>query len=382
MTPSHPSKGFVLEGGKYHLAEALHNAFKLRIRCPSCEGNLREPGFIRDQSGKSGLNGQQRRAWACQRSNSRSNKGPNCRRATCTKYINLAIQQLDKGQFADVLEQVCQKFPPEQEEYAALQGYCNSDISPSMTSSLPSQNLPSKRKAEEELPVREKKARHAQIQERQESSGPDMSSLQSTLQHLESMIEMSETWQKQLRMLTIFLTSSSPPQPTPSSETPSWSSPGLAPKHIFSSDATIPCTYPEDELSSSTPNPSSDSTKLVKVDLSSLMTEPPLKSTSPLKVYVGAAVFKRSYDPTPPTDIHSSPPIPPAKLSSDPMDRVRALVQRFKQARVDPRTATDKRRAIRREARAEGLLASFQSLLKQGDPPSDPISELKCSNPR
>jgi hypothetical protein len=399
MAPPRPPKDFVHEGGKYHLADALHNTFRFKIRCPDCIGNPRKPGFNKDEAGKGGKDGQARRQWACQYSSARSTSIAGCSRVSCTEYIELARKQLDPTQFAEVLERVCQEFPPEREEYAALQGYSNTDISQSIThptpaSSLASQNLPRKRKAEEELPFLDKTTRHSQIQERQDSRGPDTSSLQSTLHHLESMIEISKTWQKQHQMLTIFLASSSPPQPTPSSEAPSWSSPSLAPERIFSSDATIPCTYPEDELSSSPPNPSSDSTKSVKVDLSS--SEPPSKSTGPVRVYVGAAVFGRSYDsalptqarssspppassscPTLPADIHSSPPILPVKLSSDPMDRVRDLIRQFKQARSNPITATERRRAIRQQARAEGLLASFQSLLKQDL--STPNPELKCS---
>jgi hypothetical protein len=98
-------------------------------------------------------------------------------------------------------------------------------------------------------------------------------------------------------------------------------------------------------------------------------------------------VLKRSHDstsatqpqsssPPPASDIDSSPVIPPVKLSSDPMDRVRALVQRFKQARSNPATATEQRRTIRQQARAEGLHVSFQSLLKQDVSTSNP--KLKC----
>ncbi|KUJ06206.1 uncharacterized protein LY89DRAFT_678976 [Mollisia scopiformis] len=308
---------FVLEGGKFHLADALFNSFKFKIRCPNCVGNPLKPRFIKDEA--------------------------------------------------------------EQEEYAALQGYCNLGTTHTTpASSLGSQTLPRKRKADEELPFLDKTTRHSQAQERRESSGPNTSSLQSTLQHLESMIEMSKTWQEQHRMLTIFLTSSSPPQPTPSCETPSWSSPSLAPKHIFSSDASIPCTYPEDELSSSPPNPSSDSTKPINVDLSSSMPkpEPQSKSTSPVKVYVRSAVFKRSYDPAPPTDIPSSSPVsPPPDRPFDPINRARELVQQFKQARADPATATEKRRAIRQQARTDGVYSNFQALLNQ----SAPNPELKCS---
>jgi hypothetical protein len=383
MGSPHPPH-FVLEGGKFHFAEALFNSFKFKIRCPYCIGNHLKPGFIKDEAGKGGKDGQSRRMWRCQRSNSRTATGP-CSRATCTEYISLARKQLDQTQFAEVLERVCQSFPPEQAEFAALQGYSNLESSlptttlTTSTSSLASQTLPKKRKAEEELPFLDKTARHSQTQKRQESTESDTASLQSTLQHLESMIEMSKTWQEQHRMLTIFLTSSSPPQPTPSSQTPSWSSPSLAPKRMFSSDATIPCTYPDDELSSSPPNPSSDPAQLAKVDSSCLMPDPPSKSTSPVKVYVSAAVFKRSYDPVLPTDIQSSSPIPPPpNCSSNPISRARELVQQFKQARADPATATEKRRAIRQQAKTDGVYSNFQALLNQGHH-STSTPELKCS---
>jgi hypothetical protein len=39
---------------------------------------------------------------------------------SCTEYIDLARKQLDDTQFNDVLQRVCQKFPPEQEDYATL----------------------------------------------------------------------------------------------------------------------------------------------------------------------------------------------------------------------------------------------------------------------
>lgn len=392
MALPHPPKDFVLEGGKYHLAEALFNAFKFKIRCPHCVGNPREAGFIKDQGGKGGPDGQRRRLWTCQRSNSRRATIGRCSRASCTEYIDLAIQQLQPTQFTELLDGVCQRFPPERDEYAALQGYANLDpgvsTSPSTpVSSLLSQTLSRKRKAEEELLGPEKTTRHAQIQERRESSGPDSSTLQSTLQHLESLLEMSKTWQEQHKMLTIFLTSSSPPQPTPSSQTPSWSSPSLAPERVFSSDATVPCTYPEDELSSSPLSPSSDATKSVKGEPSSSIPERPSKCAGPVRAYVGAAVLERSHDstpathlqsssPPPATDIDASPVIPPVKLSSDPMDRVRALVQRFQQAGSHPATATQQRRTIRQQARAEGLHTSFQSLLKQDVSTLNP--KLKC----
>lgn len=47
-----PHSRFLAEGGKFHLAEALFNACKFKIRCPDCPGNLIQPGFIKDVAGK------------------------------------------------------------------------------------------------------------------------------------------------------------------------------------------------------------------------------------------------------------------------------------------------------------------------------------------
>src|SRR6266699_613541 len=106
---------FHIEGGKFHLAEALFDSFKFKVRCPQCAGNPRDPGFIKDQGGKSGPNQERRRLWGCQRSNSRNTTSPRCGRVTCTEYINLASKQLDQAQFTSALERVIQTFPPDQE---------------------------------------------------------------------------------------------------------------------------------------------------------------------------------------------------------------------------------------------------------------------------
>jgi hypothetical protein len=397
MGRSHPSE-FVIEGGKFHLAEALFDAFKFKVRCLRCVGNLRKQGFIKEQAGKRGPNGERRRYWGCQYSSSSANSA-NCSRISCTEYISQARQQLKDDEFRGILEQVCQRFQPHQDQYRALQAYASQDTESQAnlyaTSCKPvssPQTLPQKRKAEDEPPVPNKAARHTQVLKGKESSASDSLSLQSTLQHLASLLEMSKTWQKQHEMLTIFLASSSPPQPTPSSQTPSWPSPTLAPKHSFSSDATIPCTYPEDELSSSSLNPPPEPTEPVQEDPSSSIYEPPSASTSrasPLKVYVGAAVLNPaaqtkvdSASPSytiPPTEFQSSPPA--QNRSFDPIQRVKVLVQRFKQARMDPATATEKRRGIRQQAKAEGVLPAFQALLKQEDPTLPPPHhpELKRS---
>jgi hypothetical protein len=95
----------------------------------------------------------------------------------------------------------------------------------------------------------------------------------------------------------------------------------------------------------------------------------------PTRVYVKGAVFKRSSNPI---DIQSSSPILP-NHSLDPINRARALVQQFHQARADPATAAETRRALRRQARTEKVYSEFQALLNKQDPSN---LELKCSERR
>ena len=391
--PSSPSK-YVAEGGKFHLAEALFNAFRYKIRCPSCAGNPAQPGFIKDEGGKGGKQGQKRRQWKCQRSNARSAKSQ-CGRASCTEYIDLARQQLDHAQFDNVLQRVCQKFPPEQEDYATLQGYFNSSPGQSDTPSIPeprpvfpaifkpqgalatTPDLPrppssKKRKAEEELPFRDKTAGHSQARQRREQS--DTSHLRDTLQHLKELVKISKTWEDDYRKLSLFLASSSPPQRTPSCTAPSWSSPSLDLPSVFSSDglpsdATIPNTYPEDSLSSSPPPepPSSPA----KYDLSSSIPEQPPRPSSPLTVYVTGASVPPMFGTILPTPAKPSPsPSSSAQPSSartlpDPVGRAKELAQQFLDARLDATTLSMNRRAIRNLARAEGVYVNFQRFLNQ-----------------
>jgi hypothetical protein len=230
---SSPSQ-FIAEGGKFHLAEALFNVFKYKIRCPCCAGNPTQPGFIKDAGGKGGKNGLPRRLWACQRSNSRSATN-RCSRVTCTEYIDLARKQLDHSQFDDVLRHVCQNFPPEEEDYATLHGYLNSSLGQPDTPSIPEprpvfpaifkkrdadghpattptihQPGPSKkRKAEEELPFRDKTAGHSQAQQRRERS--DTAHLQDALPHLKALVDIGRTCEDTYRQVSLFLASSSSP---------------------------------------------------------------------------------------------------------------------------------------------------------------------------
>lgn len=57
---------FVLERGRFYLAEALFDRFKLEIRCLRCLSNPGKAGFIKDEAG-GGTDGKPRRQWACQR---------------------------------------------------------------------------------------------------------------------------------------------------------------------------------------------------------------------------------------------------------------------------------------------------------------------------
>jgi hypothetical protein len=66
---------------------------------------------------------------------------------------------------------------------------------------------------------------------------------------------------------------------------------------------------------------------------------------------------------------------PPPDRPFAPVNRARELVQQFKQARADPTTATEKRRAIRQQAKTDGVHSHFQALLQR----PTPNPELKCS---
>jgi hypothetical protein len=206
------------------------------------------------------------------------------------------------------------------------------------------------------------------------------------------MIEMSKTWQKQHEMLTIFLSSSSPTQLTPSSATPSMPSPTLAPEREFPSDATIPCTYPDDELTSSA-HPASDpcaqqSPKTARADPSSSLTEPtsklPRKKKDIVRVYVsGAAFYRAKADDESDLGSHPDHSINPPENSARSTPRTEtpstamALVHAFQKAQGSPET----RRQIRQQARDTQVYPEFQALLSQ---PKTPLSrrptELKCSD--
>jgi hypothetical protein len=203
---SPPHSHFAIEGGKFFLAEALFHSFKYNIRCSHCVGNRSQPGFIKDQGGKVG-NNQARRQWACQRSNGRGITSK-CPRASCTEYIDLAIDQLDRTQVLKVVAQVCHQYPPDREEYAHLQAYQPELEGGSVNTPL-EQQRPEKRKAVDDLKTPNvKTARcvsHPRLQDaRLFQAG---AALQSAVEPLQALVRMSQTWGEQLELLQTLLAS-------------------------------------------------------------------------------------------------------------------------------------------------------------------------------
>ena len=122
---------FADEVGKQPLAQSLFDAYKHKIRCPTCPGTVGAQGYNLDSAGKSATDGLPRRYFACQRSNSRgSTEG--CRRASCAKYIELARGQLKPDDFFDVVRRVRSRFEQGSEYYQALGTYLQSGL-PSTT---------------------------------------------------------------------------------------------------------------------------------------------------------------------------------------------------------------------------------------------------------
>jgi hypothetical protein len=346
-----------------------------RIRCPDCApANLNKPGFIKDQGGKYDSEGRARRLWGCQRSNSRAAK-QNCRRITCTEFIDLARQQLEEGEFGDALVNVCEEYPPEQEEYAGLKGYLTAWLtshttSQSTTATLDLESspiLPKKRKAEEELPFVAKTARY--YQDGEESNGI-RESLRTTLLHLQSMIEMSRGWQKQYDMLTAFLSTSSLASAPPSSTIHTWTSPGwclksppppsatvgsspksVTPRAPLLLDTVIPSTYPEEELTSPAPAPQFSVVQPSDLSLKHSSTQHPI-------------VYPSTPDPR--------------QVQSGCVKRATELVEQFNQS------TGQERKKIRDQARREGVWSYFQSILNKSKKktalPRTP--EPKCSDLR
>lgn len=115
-----------VEGGKLHLAEALFERHRFKIRCPHCPGTLGKPGFNKDSAGKPDPSGLSRRQWSCNRSNSRDVRRSGqkaCPRTTVSEFILLAQKALDPSDFSATVDHVCSRYPPSEERYLGLQVY-------------------------------------------------------------------------------------------------------------------------------------------------------------------------------------------------------------------------------------------------------------------
>jgi hypothetical protein len=281
MSSLSPSR-FTIERGKFFLAEALFSQHKYAIRCPGCRGNPAKPGFIKDEAGSAGGQGKARRQWSCQRSNGKGITSP-CSRASCTKYIEFAQQQLEPAQFNRIVSEVCARFPPQQEEYYDLQGY--QAITPLPPSSLVLSSQPSimispsvqpnlnKRKAmDDEVPYY-KAERHDRIQQRQEQTPcKAINAMESAIRPLTALVGMSTIWAKQLELINIFLAespqqistlnSSVSPGPSASSVSPGPSASSVSPGPSASSVSPGPSASsvsPGPSASSVSPGPSASS---------------------------------------------------------------------------------------------------------------------------
>jgi hypothetical protein len=113
---------FAIEGGRQPLAQELFDTFKNRIRCPTCAGNKGSQGFTLDSAGKCSRDGHPRRYFSCQFSKAAGSEA-SCRRASCSRYIQLAYEQLKPTEFADIVKRVQARFEEGSEYHQALATY-------------------------------------------------------------------------------------------------------------------------------------------------------------------------------------------------------------------------------------------------------------------
>ncbi|KAL8678299.1 MAG: hypothetical protein Q9224_007127 [Gallowayella concinna] len=126
MTSTSIPASFTPEGGKFRLAETLFNIHKFSIPCPSCPTVQGKPGFIKDQAGKSGKDGLNRRMWKCQRSNIKHAR-TSCSRITCTEYIDLARRSLSGDCFSTVIQAILREDLPSVESQL-IRSYIDSPV--------------------------------------------------------------------------------------------------------------------------------------------------------------------------------------------------------------------------------------------------------------
>jgi hypothetical protein len=234
---------FAPENGKLALAELLFARHKYLIRCPTCPGNSHQPGFIKDQAGKTTSDGLTRRQWACQRSNGRL-VAPRCSRVSCTEYIGIAQIVLDPAQFRAEVEEILDQQDSRDSRDTLLGTYLLPRVSNSTISDLDSSSrsvcssaepqgiLGWKRKAsiDDEEPVRPVKQR--QISANGEKTERSLISMAAV--PLSELVDIGKLCAVQLAHLDLWLASSQSrlsPRPALSSF-PSVSKP--TPVHLFS----------------------------------------------------------------------------------------------------------------------------------------------------
>ncbi|KAL8684403.1 MAG: hypothetical protein Q9224_006374 [Gallowayella concinna] len=233
------SAGFTPEGGKFHLAEALFDAHKYSIPCPSCPTVRGKPGFIKDQAGRSPKDGLSRRMWKCQHSNARGS-AVDCPRKTCTEYINLARRKLDGDRFIAVVRTLLRReLPP---AYSQLVGsYLGShvvvpDSQPASSSTLMSlssssdpesisisEKFPDTIKPREKRPVAEGWEEPPSKRERLQTEIPDWpTALDLLRQSVTQAIELTiQRWGELYELAPVILSPVSPPSKgEPKSSTP------------------------------------------------------------------------------------------------------------------------------------------------------------------
>jgi hypothetical protein len=226
----------------------------------------------------------------------------------------------------------------------------------------------------------------------------DTAIVQLTLNQLDTLIEMNSGWKEQRQKLALWLTTSCSAQPPPSTATPSLPSPKLAAHRQFPSDGTIPCTYPDKEVSSlHSSSPSTTSTILSSIvvespeqaqpDVSSSITEPQVEPAPKLGAVrvdrSGKVAYHVKSKVNPRSTASSSKKNPRSTTSSEPTKKSAAdFFNAFQQVKQDYSPAAKAAKAeIRRQARAAGVHAEFQSMLIQ---PRIPFprkpNELRCSD--
>lgn len=438
-----PDLAFTPENGRLALATALWDQCSFRIRCPHCPGNPTSPGFTKDQGGSRTILHSKRRLWQCQWSNSvvakKAADAPRCPRASCRLYIDLAQQQLPTAEFLAIVTQVCAPLEPDTVEFQTLQAYTKTDRetsqptttteAASVDTSLPSapdtpgssttqvdssqlgqpaasdaacprvhitRQIPQKRSAEDELPPR--LAPHL----REAASCAPGEAFRWTQEQLTVLVKMSGEWQRQLDVLHIFLASSSPQQPPPSTETSPLPTPGFATRPEFATATSPPNTSSTRSHVSSMP-PLDTSSVGSRLSPPALPRTPPLlvipctypdDSSSPLPVPLlnpRAEIPSTSEEPsssiTEPAARHSvtdrwredvtrefqrawvrPKPVPTPTSQSPAPDKIKhaaSLVTWFRNV-AGGSEGTLQRREIRQQAKTDGVANEFQRLLTRG----------------